>query len=410
MEADCPVVLDGKSERDLTTIPAELIQRILLNLPIDANIITVGLSSRRVFAPHLLADVSFARSHFRFQFHQSATDSIWDFMNNTNIRNDLYLALPFTYQVAIFAEILKTENWAGNQSCDWEIVGFDNHLMTPERWVLTPENSLKRMQRIYSRIFDFDPSSNEDRAIRWAAIDGHINVVRLLLQDKRVDAAARQSSALIEACGLGHLDIVELLMADARCNPSEFENYAIWKAAKMGRIEIVRLLIQDSRVDPTVFDQIPLKLAIQENHANIVRMLLDDYRVDPASQSNWSIRNACEYGRLEIIQMLLQHPKTDPCDLNNSALKLAVQENQLKAVEILLEDGRADPASENDWCLHFSAIKGNAPMIQLLLKDSRVSVSMRTILAAIENRNSECADILALHKKQFIIEDYVLVV
>ncbi|KAJ3119199.1 hypothetical protein HK100_000427 [Physocladia obscura] len=357
------------------------------------------MSSRRVFALHLFSDVSFASLHFRLQFHQSKLASYWEFIENSNFKCKGYRVLPFAYQVAIFSEILIADDWTGNDSRDWEVEGFENHLMAPERWALPPRNSLKRMQMIYSDTYGFNPSVQENRAIRWAAIEGHVDTVSLLLCDIRVNSAACHSRALIDACELGHYKVAELLLlTNPNCDPGEFENSAIWKSAKAGHTEIVNLLLQDSRVDPTVFDQMPLKLAVQENHINIVRILLDDFRVDPAAQANWCIQNACELGRFEIAQLLLQHPNTDPRAANCNALQLAIHENHLQIVELLLQDGRSDPAVANNYCLRFSATDGNLSMVKMLIKDSRVSVSNRTIAAVINCGKSNCAQFLIEHK------------
>ena len=46
----------------------------------------------------------------------------------------------------------------------------------------------------------------------------------------------------------GHLDIVKLLLNDSRVDPSDRNNYAIRIASQYGHTEIVKLLLNDSRV------------------------------------------------------------------------------------------------------------------------------------------------------------------
>lgn len=64
------------------------------------------------------------------------------------------------------------------------------------------------------------------------------------------DATARRdlSSILIDAAGDGYVDDVKLLLEDGRADPGAKENRAIKEASKNGHSEIVRLLLQDKRV------------------------------------------------------------------------------------------------------------------------------------------------------------------
>jgi hypothetical protein len=45
----------------------------------------------------------------------------------------------------------------------------------------------------------------------------------------------------------GHLEIVKLLMKDSRVDPSALENRGFRAAAQYGHIEVVRELLKDSR-------------------------------------------------------------------------------------------------------------------------------------------------------------------
>lgn len=52
-------------------------------------------------------------------------------------------------------------------------------------------------------------------------------------------------------CKNGHLEVVQLLLQHRRVDPSAMNDYAIRWARRNGQYEIVRLLLQDGRVDPT---------------------------------------------------------------------------------------------------------------------------------------------------------------
>jgi len=53
-------------------------------------------------------------------------------------------------------------------------------------------------------------------ALRWASCNGHLPVVERLLQDVRVNPAARDNLAIRLASASGHLSVVERLSQDAR--------------------------------------------------------------------------------------------------------------------------------------------------------------------------------------------------
>ena len=72
-----------------------------------------------------------------------------------------------------------------------------------------------------------DPSANNNDAIRCASWNGHVEVVKLLLNDPRADPSANNNYAICLASRGGHVDVVELLLDDPRIDPSDDNNRAI---------------------------------------------------------------------------------------------------------------------------------------------------------------------------------------
>ncbi len=70
-----------------------------------------------------------------------------------------------------------------------------------------------------------DPTADDDYAIKWAAIKGRTEVVRLLLSDERVDPAADDNYAIRMAAYYGHTEVVELLLGDSRVDRSVVEMF-----------------------------------------------------------------------------------------------------------------------------------------------------------------------------------------
>ena len=63
------------------------------------------------------------------------------------------------------------------------------------------------------------------------------------------------SKKLIESAKRdGHDDVVKLLLADKRVDPSAYDNLAIRKSSAYGQYEVVKLLLEDPRVDLAIID------------------------------------------------------------------------------------------------------------------------------------------------------------
>ena len=56
----------------------------------------------------------------------------------------------------------------------------------------------------------------DNLAVRWAAQNGHCDVLKLLLNDVRVDPAVADNWAIFSAASKGYCDVVELLLSDER--------------------------------------------------------------------------------------------------------------------------------------------------------------------------------------------------
>jgi hypothetical protein len=95
---------------------------------------------------------------------------------------------------------------------------------------------------------DVDPGADDNYAISWAAEKGHLEVVKLLLEDKRVDPGDCDNYAIRWAAENGHLEVVKVLLKDKRVDPGASDNYAIRWAAEKGHLEVVKLLKKDPRV------------------------------------------------------------------------------------------------------------------------------------------------------------------
>lgn len=79
------------------------------------------------------------------------------------------------------------------------------------------EEDLQIYQEAIDHGEDLDhPYSITNMPIRMASKYGHLEIVRLLLDDKRVDPTDRDNDAIWSAYENGHVDVVKLLLKDER--------------------------------------------------------------------------------------------------------------------------------------------------------------------------------------------------
>eukprot|EP01118_Nematostelium_gracile_P002769 TRINITY_DN1306_c0_g4_i2.p1 TRINITY_DN1306_c0_g4~~TRINITY_DN1306_c0_g4_i2.p1 ORF type:complete len:277 (-),score=77.03 TRINITY_DN1306_c0_g4_i2:375-1205(-) len=138
-----------------------------------------------------------------------------------------------------------------------------------------------------------DPSLQENVIFRTASENGNMEIVKELLEDKRVNAGARREEAMRMACKNGHLNIVKMLLQDKRRDPSAVENEAIRWACTNGHLEIVNVLLDDERVNPSACYNEAIRWASAHGHLQVVEKLLEDERVDPSAKQNDAIQLAC---------------------------------------------------------------------------------------------------------------------
>jgi ankyrin repeat protein len=91
---------------------------------------------------------------------------------------------------------------------------------------------------------------NNNSAIERAALDGRTEIFKLLLADKRVDPSIEGAdAAIVYASSRGYTDMVRMLLEDKRTIPSHNNNMAIKEAIKNHHIDIVKMLSDDPRIN-----------------------------------------------------------------------------------------------------------------------------------------------------------------
>ncbi|KAI8909521.1 ankyrin repeat-containing domain protein [Gorgonomyces haynaldii] len=228
-----------------------------------------------------------------------------------------------------------------------------------------------------------DVTENDCMGLRAAAMMGHASVVQYLLKQPGVDPRVHRNDAIISACVNGHLEVVEALLSDWRVDPSAEMQQALRVSAANGFTAVVDRLLKDERVDPSIMSQTIIMGAIRNGHTETVVRLLEDRRVDFKSVSDQVLSIACEFGHLQILRHLLQHPtlQIDP-DMIGPLLTLCMHESEMDAemMQLLLDDGRMNPCADNHAAIKLAHDSGNKTAVRVLLGDVRVRESVGRLL------------------------------
>jgi hypothetical protein len=143
---------------------------------------------------------------------------------------------------------------------------------------------------------------NMDVAFRWAANNGHTEMVAVLLA-KGANIHAENDTALGWASNNGHLETVRLLLekgADIHAN----DDSALSSAAFEGRYEVALLLLEKG-ADIHANNDNALQTAAQSGHTEVVRLLLD-WQANIHVRHDYAVRWAATNKFYETVDLLVE--------------------------------------------------------------------------------------------------------
>jgi len=122
------------------------------------------------------------------------------------------------------------------------------------------------------------------------------------------DPSTNDNAAIKLACKTNDLKRVKSLLLDSRVDPSSNFNEPLQIACREGFVEVIKELLKHEAVDPTI--GIPsnlasrniLKFCCENNYIESTRALLEDPRMNPAYIS--------AYGNWEITEILFRDPRS----------------------------------------------------------------------------------------------------
>lgn len=242
--------------------------------------------------------------------------------------------------------------------------------------------------------------SQRNEGLQVACKFGHIDLVRRMLQDKRLAPERQNSACLRYAAESGHCDVLALLIADGRSACNALNNAAVCGASENGHAGAVRMLMTDPNVDPSARKNQCIVRASRNGHGSVVAALLTDARVDPSVHANKAIRtvgsSTDEEETALLMRSLLRDARVDPTANDSEALRVGGRVSAVVADHLLM-DGRADPLARNSQCLCEAAKCGQAAVVRRLLRDPRVTPvvrNQRALNIACENGHLDVVNVL----------------
>jgi len=217
-----------------------------------------------------------------------------------------------------------------------------------------------------------NPSYNNNEALILAIEEGNNNIVRILLEDPRINAGIDDNRALILT--LSYIDqypetkedyvaILTYLLFDDNVDPSVDNDRALLYAAKYGSMQLLDRLLRDKRVNISAQkgqvlveatdneDMVRLLLSLPNTHFDfqgaveravaggklgVVKLLVGDRRVNPntvySDNTNVLLESAVERGYKDVFAFLVD--KVDPATITPRLRDVALSIGDLGIVDV----------------------------------------------------------------------------
>lgn len=161
--------------------------------------------------------------------------------------------------------------------------------------------------------------------ILLAAKRGDVATLDYFLENSRVDPSMKHNDALIFATAGGHLEVVKRLLQDRRVadnNNGEYSNRPLDNAIFHGYVEMTRYLLKHARLNS---DSSILLNAVYRPDSQILDILLQDGRFDPSAKNNRALEIAVRFGSPAAVKSLLLDKRVDPSVIDWNQQKDAVK-------------------------------------------------------------------------------------
>jgi ankyrin repeat protein len=232
------------------------------------------------------------------------------------------------------------------------------------------------------------PDSHQRTPLCWAAMQGDVGIVKLLIDTGKVDPLKKDNdsrSPFSWAAQGGFMEIVKLFLeSNFDLDPNEVDDYG-WSplswACEYGREEMVKLLLSLPNVNSNSTDnsgRTPLSWAAEKGHKNIVQMLIDatgGIDADSADTDGWTpLSWAADCGHNDVMQVLIDSVDARPEVIDGegrATLSRVAQYGHNHTVKFLLDFPQVQVSRKHEsgrTALSYAAQYGHYNVVKTLLE------------------------------------------
>jgi len=235
--------------------------------------------------------------------------------------------------------------------------------------------------------------SNGDTALHRAAVQGHIDVVMLLVQyGANVDVRDQYGrTPLSRAAARGHLKAVTWLVYEAGADVESKDNGGwtpLSRAAVNGHLEAVKLLVEEAgaNVDSKDEDgQTPLSCAAMNGHLEMVKLLVKAKAAVESKDEDGQTPLSCaaENGHMEAVKFLVEagaNVESKDSEWGWTPLSRAARNGHLEVVKFLVKEAGADVTSKDSGGrapLSWAAENGHLEIMKFLVNEAGADIESK---------------------------------
>lgn len=209
-----------------------------------------------------------------------------------------------------------------------------------------------------------DLHAENDYACRMASKNGHIEVLKYLIEHE-ADSHAADENALSLAAKNNQLDVVEYLLTACAADVHANQESALQMAFEGGHLKMVQLLVKYGSKLSTEDCQVAMNTAIQQTNLPVLQYLVEQYNAKIAV-GDWAYLTIIRSAHLSIKRLWRRHYTAHVDAEDGESLHRASLFGRRKLVELLLEHG-ADPHANDDFAVRTAAENGDLVLVQLLV-------------------------------------------
>lgn len=179
-------------------------------------------------------------------------------------------------------------------------------------------------------------------------------------------------SLISQACREGYLDTIKYILSRTDIPLAQYSFLALSNAVVRNQVQVVKLLLDDHRIDASEGNCQVVRQAARYGYEAIVRLLLENGNVVDNSGHQAAFDGVVEFGGFALFQELVSLDSVDPSANDNFAIRSAASRNDSRMISRLLQDSRVDPSAKNNAALVKAARFGFQAAVDALVADPRI--------------------------------------